>query len=81
MYNQNNLEDNMTKTIDVFSQELARLYSEARAAEVVLKAYVDKLFEDGSVKETSFEVMLKGKDPASQTFQRMGLRLPYPVQR
>ena len=48
----------MNNSKEVFRKELVLLNYQAKDAEDVLKALADKLFEDGSVKETYFQAML-----------------------
>jgi len=48
----------MTDKKEVFREELVLLNYQAKDAEDVLKALADRLFEDGSVKETYFQAML-----------------------
>lgn len=47
----------MTDKKEVFREELILLNYEAKDAEDVLRALADKLFEDGSVKDTYFQAM------------------------
>jgi len=48
----------MSNVKDVFREELVLLNYEAKDAEDVLKALADRLFEDGSVKDTYYQAML-----------------------
>jgi len=47
----------MTEKKDVFREELVLLNYDAKDAEDVLRTLADRLYEDGSVKETYFQAM------------------------
>jgi PTS system galactitol-specific IIA component len=68
----------MTGTKEVFREELVLLNYNAKDAEDVLKALADRLFDDGSVKETYYEAMLNREKSYPTGLPTEGIKVAIP---
>ncbi len=68
----------MTNKYEVFREELALLNYETKDAEDVSRALVDKLFKNGSVKDTCFQVMDNHKRSYPTGFLTEGIQVAIP---
>jgi PTS system galactitol-specific IIA component len=69
----------MSKTKDVFREELVLLNYQARDAEDVLKALADRLLEDGAVKDTYFQAMINREKsfPTGLPLEGINVAIPH----